>query len=213
MSHPTNEQWMSYLYGEATETDRAWLPEHLRVCPRCQAKMAEWQSARVGLDGWEPSTGKVLRKRAARYGFAGLKWVAAAALFVVVGFSAGRFSSASPEKMRAAIEPEIRSQLRAEFAQTLRQELDKAAAVTLVAARDQARAMLTDYDDSHTLDDAAVSTALTRLETQQTADYLSLKKQLDTVAVLTDAGLRHTEDQVVQLAASTRPAVLNSLQH
>ncbi len=213
MSHPTNEQWMSYLYGEATEADRSWLPDHLRGCPRCQAKMAEWKAAREGLDGWQLASDKTLRNRAARYGADWFKWAAAAALFVIVGFGAGRFSSASAEKVRAAVEPEIRSQLRAEFAQTLRQELDKTAAATLVASRDQTRAMLANYDDNRALDDDAVSTALNRLETQQTADYVSLKKQLDTVAVLTDAGLRHTEDQVVQLAASTQPPALNSLQH
>jgi len=212
MSHPTNEQWMSYLYGEATEADRAWLPEHLQSCPRCQAKMAEWKAARAELDNWQLASGKTLRNRAARYGVDWFKWAVAAALFVIIGFGAGRFSSASPEKIRAAVEPEIRSQLRAEFAQTLRQELDKTAAATLVASRDQTRAMLSDYDDSRAVDDDAVSIALDRLQAQQTADYVSLKKQLDTVAVLTDAGLRQTEDQVVQLAASTQRAGPNSLQ-
>ena len=45
-----------------------------------------------------------------------------------------------------------------------------------------------------------------RLDSQQAEDYVSLKKQLDTVAVLTDAGLRRTENQVVELAGMTTPS-------
>jgi len=38
------------------------------------------------------------------------------------------------------------------------------------------------------------------------ANYVSLKKELDTVAVWTDVGLRHAQQQLVQLADYTQPA-------
>jgi hypothetical protein len=47
-----------------------------------------------------------------------------------------------------------------------------------------------------------VYAALSKLASQHDADYLSLKQDLDTVAVNTDAGLRQTAQQLVALAGS-----------
>jgi hypothetical protein len=38
------------------------------------------------------------------------------------------------------------------------------------------------------------------MQSQRAADYLQLKKDVDTLAVNADAGLRHTEQQLIQLA-------------
>jgi hypothetical protein len=216
MNHPTNEEWMSYVYRETTGVEHARLAEHLQNCPQCQTGITEWQALQKNLDDWQiPAHGAAGRKSKQLHSSgAWLKWAAALALFAGIGFGVGRVSmlaSINPEKLRAAIEPEIRQQLRQEFAQTLRQELDKTASATLTASREQARGLLDEYDDARAVDDQAISAALDQLQSQQTADYVSLKKQLDTVAVLTDAGLRQTQDQVVRLAAYTEPkGTLNS---
>ena len=44
-----------------------------------------------------------------------------------------------------------------------------------------------------------------KVEAQRVADYVALKADLDTVAVLTETGLRRTERQLVQLANYTQP--------
>lgn len=211
MNHPTNEEWMSYLYDEADGIERARLSEHMRGCQECQAKVHDWQAARRNLDGWQLPARAIGMRRG---GLARplLKWAAAVALFAGIGFGAGRFSvpvAVDPQKVRAAIEPQIRQQLRAEFAQTIQEELSKSAAATLAASRQQAREMLADYaqkiENARAKDNTAISAVLDRLDSQQADDYMSLKKQLDTVAVLTDAGLRRTENQMVELAGMTAP--------
>jgi hypothetical protein len=114
------------------------------------------------------------------------------------------------QKLRAEIEPQLRQQLKAELVQTMREELDKSAAATLAASREQTRGMLADYaqkiENARADDNAVISTALDRLDSQQADDFVSLKKQLDTVAVMTDAGLRRTENQMVELAGMNTPS-------
>ena len=213
MNHPTNEDWMSYLYDEVDATERARLTGHLQDCPQCQTKVNAWQTAQKNLDGWQLESRRAARKAAlpvlAR---PWLKWAAAAAVVAGIGFGAGRFSTAGsvdPQKFRAEMEPQLRQQLRAELVQTMQEELKKSAAATLAASREQSRQMLADYagkiESARAEDNSLISAALDRLDSQQTDDYVSLKKQLDTVAVLTDAGLRRTENQMVELAGMATP--------
>jgi len=211
MNHPTSEEWMSYLYDEMEATGRARLTGHLDGCAQCRAKVAAWQGAQKNLDEWR--LGPHRARKTTVLARPWLKWAAAIVLFAGVGFSAGRFSMArpvDPQKLRAEIEPQLRQQLRAELVQTMREELDKSAAATLVASREQTRGMLADYaqkiENARANDNSAISAALDRLDSQQADDYVSLKKQLDTVAVMTETGLRRTENQMVELAGMTTPS-------
>lgn len=205
---------MSYLYDEADATERARLAGHLDECANCRARVGEWKAAQQNLGDWRLGPRRPARKVALpMLARAGLKWGAAAVLLVGVGFSVGRFStsrSLDPQKLRAEIEPEIRKQLRTELAQTMQEELNKSATATLAAAGEQSRRILADYagkiESARTKDNFVISAALDRLGSQQADDYVSLKKQLDTVAVLTDAGLRQTENQVVELAGMATPS-------
>jgi len=210
MNHPTSEEWMSYLYDEMEATDRARLAGHLEGCTQCRTRVAGWQGARQNLDEWRLQPRRA--EKAAVLARPWLKWAAAAVLFAGVGFSAGRFSMGrpvDPQKLRAEIEPELRQQLRDELVQTMREELDKSAAATLAASREQTRGMLADYaqkiENAHANDNAVISAALERLASQQADDYVSLKKQLDTVAENTDVSLQRTQNQMVELAGMNTP--------
>jgi hypothetical protein len=209
MNHPTREEWMSYLYDEQTAEEHSDHAAHLAVCPDCKTKLDAWRSARANLDAWQlpAQRQRVSLRRPV------VRWAAAAALMIGIGFGLGRFAipaTADAEKIRATIEPEIRRQLRQEFRQTLRDDLDKTASGTLAASIEQSKQLLADYakalESKRAEESRAIYDALNKLESQRLADYVSLKKELDTVAVLTDAGLRHTEQQLVQLADSTQPA-------
>src|SRR5882672_8039898 len=130
MNHPTREEWMSYLYDELTGEQHANLAAHLAVCPDCKANIGEWRAVRKDLDTWNlpAKRARVVLTRPL------IKWAAAAAIMIGFGFGVGRFAtsaSADVEKLRAAIEPSIRKQLRQEFAQTLRSELDRASSSAL----------------------------------------------------------------------------------
>ena len=93
----------------------------------------------------------------------------------------------------------------------LRNELANAASANSAAADSQTKKLLADYAKGFEItrgeDNQAFYAALERLDAQRIADVFSLKKELDTVAVNTDAGLRHTEQGLVQLAGYAQPAV------
>jgi hypothetical protein len=207
MNHPNPEAWMSYLYDELNSQERANLHAHLQSCPDCAAQLGEWQAARKNLDAWRlPRAGQRARMAFAAPAF---KWAAAAVILLCAGFGAGRLASAAPnvEKMRAAIEPQIRQQLRQELAREFHEELAKTASATLAASAEQTRALLADYaaafETKRIADNTAIVSALDKLGAQRFADYLSLKKDVDTLAVNADAGFRSTQQQLVQLADYT----------
>jgi anti-sigma factor RsiW len=209
MNHPTREEWMSYLYDELTADEHANLAAHLAVCPDCKARIGDWRGARKNLDAWQMPArpGRLPLQRPL------IRWAAAAALMIGIGFGVGRFATsatANVGKIRAAIEPEIRQQLRQEFVQLLRNELDRAASATLAASGEQAKHWIEDYaqtlETRRTEDNQAIRAALNNLESQQLADFVSLKKDVDAVAWWTDAGLRRARQELVQLADSTQPA-------
>ena len=207
MNHPTREEWMSYLYDELNGGECSGLAAHLRECPDCTAQVKVWETAREKLDSWR------LPVKRARPAFAPAvwKWAAAAAVVLCIGFGVGRLTSPSVdvEEIRAAIEPEIRTQLRQEFSQMLHDEVKQAAAATLVAAGEQTQNLLADYDTAlgvkRAADSQAIYAALEQLDAQRVADYILLKKDVDTVAVNTDASLRNTQQQLVQLADYSSP--------
>jgi len=205
MNHPNDEQWMSYLYDESDAAQRASLKAHLKTCGECQTKVGEWQATRKNLSEWrvtaKSSPGTPFRAAAP------LLKLAAAALILCAGIAIGRLDSAtiSPEKVRAAIEP----QLRREFAQMLNEELSMSSTATLQASAQQTKVMLADYagaaETSRATDNAAILTALNKLSEQRLADYLLLKKDVDTVAVNTDLGFRSTQQELNQLAVYPPP--------
>ena len=112
--------------------------------------------------------------------------------------------------MRAAIEPELRQELRREFAQLFRDQLDKSASTTLAASTEQTRQLLAEFaravEAKRTEDYQAINAALDKLQSQRLADFFSLKKDVDTMAVLTESGFRRAQQQLVQLADYTQPA-------
>jgi hypothetical protein len=90
MKHPSQEQWMDYLYGELPKPQRADLAAHLKSCPSCAAQVARWGLVQDRLDEWKlPEV-----KRPMRFA-TGIKWAMAAAFMIAalgIGFGAGRAS-------------------------------------------------------------------------------------------------------------------------
>jgi len=167
MNHPKREEWVPYVFGEARADATRRLEDHLQSCAECRQQVEGWRRSLGQLDAWELPSAAGARWTLAPF----LNWAAAAAVVVALGFSVGRFTatSAAAERVRQTIEPQIRSELRQEFAKMLREELDKS-------------------------------------ESQRLADLVALKKDLDTVAVMTDASLRRTQRQMVELADYAQPA-------
>jgi hypothetical protein len=186
MNHPKHEEWVPYLFGETSWTSNRELNAHLRSCPECREEIEGWKSSLGRLNAWKlppvRTAGEMFQPM--------LKWGVAAALVLGLGIGMGRLTvpKADAAAVRAAIEPVMRQ----EVARLMRDELAKAAS-------------------QRAEDNEAIYAAMDKLDAQRIADLLSLKKELDTVAVNTDAGLRHTEQELVQLAGYTQPASASSL--
>ena len=175
MNHPKREDWVPYLYGEAKPDLRRQLSEHLEGCAECREELQNWKHSLQRLDAWKlPRTNTRLN---AFTPF--LKWAAAALLVLGLGFGFGRLTArqADLEQVRARIEPEIRR----EFAEMLRREIDKSSATTLAQAQRQAEEVGAAY-------------------------YALLKKDLDTVAINTDVSLQQAQRELMQVADYKQPA-------
>ena len=168
MNHPRPEEWAPFVCGESNPEEQRRLADHLRECGACRTEVESWKRSMRRLDAWDIPPRQLIRLPA----FALFKLAAAAALVLAVGFGVGRFSStaAGVEKVRAAIEPELRKQLRTEF-------------------------------------NAELQAQIKQLQAQRLEDYYALKKDLDTVAVFTDASLRQTQARLVELAGYSESAV------
>lgn len=196
MAHPTHEQWMDYLYGETPPARRAELDRHLESCAECRAQVAEWRSAMQALDAWQlpaaPARPKVAPARP------WWQWAAAAVVVLGVGFGLGRLAAPGVDvaALRAQLEPQLRQQAKRDLEQlaaSQRRELQLAVA-ELVQALDEQRAS----------DRRAVVNLLKEQEARHQVDLAALRRDLETVAVMTDGGLRNAQQQIGRLVALTQ---------
>lgn len=203
MNHPEREKWVPFLYGEVTPEVRRQLTAHLEACAECREEVASWKHNLRRLDAWKlPQT----RKPAERF-VPVLKWAAATLLVVALGFGIGRLSAAGsmPASDWAQLKLQLKRELKLELAQAVQDEVSRATPALLATARSEAGKQLVSYATSletqREADNQVIRTVLDRLALQN----LSLKKELDTVAVNTDAGLQQTEQQLAQFAVYKQP--------
>ena len=179
MNHPKPEEWVPYVYGEAPSGTRRELAAHLLECPQCREEIESWKRSLNRLDSWKlPRTQRMREELLAPIA----KWAAAAVVLLMAGILIGRATAPKPdlEKLRAAIAPAIQRDLKSEMSLLVREEIARAASLTLAS--------------SHRYSEQVG---------QQV--YVMLKKDVDTVAVNADAGLRSTARQLVELVDYKEP--------
>jgi hypothetical protein len=190
MKHPEREEWIPFIFGEADAGRKRQLESHLDDCAECRDEIQSWQRSLGRLDSWELPLAKKHRKFVPL-----MKWAAAAAVVLCIGFAMGRNTArADAEKVRARVEQDMRTEL----AQIARDEAAKTASLAITAFSQKT-------ETRRAADNRLIFAVLERLETQHTTDCLTLKKELDTLAINADAGLRQTEEQLVQFADYSRP--------
>ena len=88
----------------------------------------------------------------------------------------------------------------ANWKQLLKAQVAESTAATLATAQDHTAAAMREFVDLYQSDrsaaNQAISTALSRLD----AAFVSLRRDLETVALNSDVGLRQTQQQLVRLA-------------
>jgi hypothetical protein len=178
MNHPKPEAWVPYICGDITLTTRRELTAHLHDCPQCREEIETWKRSLKRLDSWKMPK---VRRRSEPLTAPILKWAMAAAFVLLGGILIGRATAPTVDidKLRSAIAPQIRRDLTSELAALAREEATKTASLTLASGRKYTEQVSAAY-------------------AQQT--YMLLKKQIDTIAVNADEGLRDTAQQLFQLA-------------
>jgi len=172
MKHPSREEMMSYLYDELESEPRRALACHFEECAPCRAHLAEWRSTTRQLDAYAVAPVQSPQWKQQRWARPAFA-AAAAAVVLFAGFALGRSSGVSRAELESA-----------------KQDVE---AKALAAGRTEAQRQLQQFASD-------VGKRLDTLQAQQSSDYASLRKELETVAVLTEAGFRQTENRFVALA-------------
>ena len=231
MKHPDREEWIPYLWGEASPEVKTQLTKHLEGCTECREQVATWDRTIRKLDSWK------LPQRSAREPMpqAFVRWAIAAMLVLGIGFGLGRFStyaSFDANKLRSDLESSLRASLAAELQQQRRPAEDNGWQTALAATtsqisndfqtqlaieRDQIMAGVMNVsarDSRHQLnefiqflraardeDRQNTLVLLREMQKQHATDYLALRKDLETVASLTDDEIRQARLKFIQLAS------------
>ncbi|HMJ66441.1 MAG TPA: zf-HC2 domain-containing protein [Candidatus Binatia bacterium] len=205
MNHPTSEQLVSWVYGEATPKEQRELRAHLNECADCRAQIETWRGTMKTLD---ELPAPVAHRRSVP---APLQWAAAAAVLLAVGIGLGRFAFAGG--LRASMKTEVQQQVAAiradlaqEFENRQREVMSQvvAAAEAKIAANTQniAVELANNLEQARAEDRATYLLALKELNAKHESEVAALKKGLETVVALADYGFEATEQRLAQLAAN-----------
>ena len=209
MKHPTPEELVSWVYGEAMPRATRELHAHVEKCAECRAQVDSWRATAEVLNDLPAP---VARKR---WTPVPVQWAAAAALFVALSIVLGRFAFATDEaKLRAALQSEMRQQVataQEQIALEFQQRQDDAiaqigaAAEAKIALHNQklAEDFTIALQQARAEDRATYLTALKELGAKHDGEVAALKRGIETVVALADYGFEATEQRLAQLAATT----------
>ena len=116
MTHPSNEEWMAYLYGELQAPKQAELDAHLRQCDPCKSSLVQWRAVMAELDTWQLPQDRSRTLNVPRHVRTMIRWAAAAVLLIAAGYTAGWISAGRPldiERLRKDLEISLKPSLQA----------------------------------------------------------------------------------------------------
>jgi anti-sigma factor RsiW len=196
--HPNSTDWMSFLYGECAAERRRELDAHLAACPACASQVQTWRCSMNALDEWPLSA----RRHARRQWMPALKWAAAAAVILAIGFAIGRETSNSRAEVAA-----LKSSL-ADLAAVVEREhtfnLSNSLALAATANTETLR-LMSDYarlqQEQRAADQEVMKTALRSFDLR----LGRVRSDLQTVAVNTEAGFEQADQNLAQLVSYSIP--------
>lgn len=217
--HPQDEEWMSLLYGETSSHQNKTLKRHLAQCGLCQSRYQQWRQTMRVLDQDQVK----LHARQPGLAFSpSLRWAAAAAVLLTIGFLAGRLvlaQAGASDAWMAAMEKRVRTQVKTE----MEQQWDQHQAALLAQLQAQYQAGLDASTSSLLQSQQALATSLAEAERgrqeqmqemwngmlQAQADHRrdlsALRKDLETVAVYSEGRWFQTEETMLRLAGYSTP--------
>ena len=185
MTHPKHEELAEFLYEDGLSPNRhAEVSRHVDACDECRALVDGWRGVRTNLAAWQlPAVARMpaMTSRSSPAG-SGLRWAVAAAVLLGCGFAVARMTE----------RPVDLAGLRTELAQEVRQEV-----------RQELVAELKNYAVKQAAWQEEFQGEVMNVVRQQAANHASLRKDLETMAVL-------TEEEIQRLSSVARvtPAML-----
>jgi hypothetical protein len=184
MKHPNREQWIGFLYEDGDAAEKAELTAHLKTCAQCQSQVQAWRQtmgilneyrvdARGSISLWERTGATALRR-------AWLPLSAAAAVVLAVGVAMG----AALQSRASIAQMQTIADLRARMEKS---ETENARTQKMLVEFSQAMA------ENRARDQAAMIAMAQQLK--------STRKDLETVATLTEVSLKSTQNELVRLAS------------
>lgn len=170
--HPNREELAKYICAESSAAEAQMLKAHLGKCGDCSQTLEEWKGTLRKLDAWQlPRKGN----KATRTTW--VRYAAAACVLLGLGFGLGRYSV--PPGLN---KEDVASMIAADKAETYKDFV-----VALETARIEDRQL--------------TGLLIDEVRTDQTYKFVQLRKDLETVAAGTDAGLRATQRGLMELSA------------
>jgi hypothetical protein len=209
MKCPNRDEWVPYVFGEATPQARKSLSAHLESCRQCEAEIANWKRSLEKLDRWtlpEPETRLETAPPIWR-------WALAALVVLGIGFALGRlFAPANTESLRAGVEASVKASLAAELQSALArvqaQSSNAIASAELRLARNSeadiariTRGLVEAMNNARQEDRRTTEAFFDTLQREHEAQLFSIRSDLETVASLTDEEIRQAQMRFIEIAA------------
>ncbi len=182
---------MSYLYDESPAESRESLRAHLKDCATCRAQLEMWQGATREMNEWQLPRRRNSRRPAI------VRWAVAAAIaaLAVIGVMNIVATRREVKQLRA----EIHAQVQQELNVTLAQVTDRASKSANAEAQTLIAAIVEKLEEKRISDQQTMLNVLQKLNTQRITDYAKLRKELETVALFSEAGWQRAENQISSL--------------
>jgi len=210
MKHPSSEQCVAYVFGDATPEVHTQVSEHTAICPSCRTEIEAWKRSVKRLDAWKLP--KPMRRAPAAQPVA--KWAIAALLMLGLGFGLGRHAAPANSSTKLA-----RAEMESSIQSTLATELRNAVALTEIhssnvvasmetrlarASEAETRRLLRDFievfNTARQEDRRETLALLERIQREHAAAYVALRRDLETVASLTDEEIRQAHVKLMQFS-------------
>jgi len=214
MKHPTPEQWMALLYGETAEPGTLEFETHLRECETCRNQFAQWREAKGHLNEWQ------LEQAPAATSWRGSKaaWGIAAAITLLFGVGLGRLTAArsnDPEQVAKILEPRIQARIEAagreqelRVQERLKTEVERRIAEASALQRLETGQLLARLDGTNAIarrqDKEELVNLVKQLENDNLTRWASLRKDLETVAIVAEVRMRTAQFEIGQIASTSQ---------
>jgi hypothetical protein len=149
--------------------------EHVNQCAMCASEI---ESLRHSIQRLENFDWPAKMPRRARSLSPLINWALAAGIVLCVGFGLGRFTGPNATQIEAKVKADVTREVQRHLVAALREQRKSE------------------------IDPNTIVALLTQLREQQTANYVSLRRDLETLASTADARLQSNTRQIRELAAS-----------